>query len=225
MHACLEQIYAYADWDLGRVAILKPGSPAPLIEASLWHGNTRGRYDAFVRESDRYDISRPTGAFISVVVREMRAMWIPDFAKLRASGRLRTALVCGLHSGFAFPIIVRGEVAAILEFFAKAPRPVDPRLFGAIGSVGSQLARLIERGRAEAAHSRLATIVECSQDAIVSTAPDRTILTWNAGAERLFGYTAVESLGRDMAFLLPDERRHELGRQRARPCRLAGPAL
>ncbi|MDH3437091.1 MAG: PAS domain S-box protein [Betaproteobacteria bacterium] len=121
----------------------------------------------------------------------------------------------GLRSRFTFPVIVQGQVTAFLEFFAEEPRPPDTVLLEAIGSVGAQLARLIERGRADVVRAQLAAIVESSQDAIVSTAPDRTILTWNTGAERLFGYTASEAIGRDLSFLVPDNVRHEIGRHRA----------
>ena len=51
--------------------------------------------------------------------------------------------------------------------------------------------------------SRLRAVVESSDDAIVSLTPDRGIIsTWNAGAERLFGYTAREVIGRCVGLLL-----------------------
>ncbi|MBI4194435.1 MAG: PAS domain S-box protein, partial [Betaproteobacteria bacterium] len=215
MRTCLEQISAYASWSLGRVALLKAGSPVPVVQTSLWHGADSPRFAEFVRQSEDYDYTQASGKFASVVLREKRAVWITEFDKADARRRLLTAINAGLHSAFAFPIIVHGEVAAFLEFFATGPRRVDPQLFGAIGSVGAQLARLVERDRAEAAHARLASIVESSQDAIVSTAIDRSILTWNAGAERMFGYQAGEVVGRDVGLLVPDERHHELGQRRA----------
>jgi PAS domain S-box-containing protein len=61
--------------------------------------------------------------------------------------------------------------------------------------------------------SRLRAVVECSDDAIVSLTPDRGIVsTWNAGAERLFGYTAREVIGRCVGLLLsPDHGPEQLG--------------
>ncbi len=60
-----------------------------------------------------------------------------------------------------------------------------------------------ERKLADETRARLAAIVESSDDAIVSIAPDDTILTWNTGAERLYGYTANEAIGRSRALIVP----------------------
>lgn len=61
----------------------------------------------------------------------------------------------------------------------------------------------------EAAMAHLAAIVESSEDAIISKTLDGIILTWNAGAERVYGYTAEEALGKPMTILLPDDRPDE----------------
>lgn len=53
--------------------------------------------------------------------------------------------------------------------------------------------------------ARLAAIVESSDDAIVSKRLDGTILTWNASAERIFGYTAAEMVGDTVYRLIPPE--------------------
>ncbi|QJX00534.1 PAS domain S-box protein [Frigoriglobus tundricola] len=63
-----------------------------------------------------------------------------------------------------------------------------------------------ERRRAEAGLARLAAIVESSDDAIVGKTLDGTIRSWNAGAERLFGYTAGEAIGRSITLIVPPER-------------------
>jgi PAS domain S-box-containing protein len=63
---------------------------------------------------------------------------------------------------------------------------------------------ITERKRAEAAQQRLAAIVENSEDAIVSTTLDGAITSWNRGAERLFGYSADEAVGRPASMLVPE---------------------
>lgn len=56
----------------------------------------------------------------------------------------------------------------------------------------------------------LSAIVESSSDAIVGKALDGTILTWNDGARRLYGYEAGEIVGRNIAVIIPPERDGEL---------------
>jgi PAS domain S-box-containing protein len=63
-----------------------------------------------------------------------------------------------------------------------------------------------ERKLAEATSKFIASIVESSDDAIVSKDLNGVINSWNKGAERLFGYTAEEALGRNITMLIPEDR-------------------
>jgi PAS domain S-box-containing protein len=60
-----------------------------------------------------------------------------------------------------------------------------------------------------AARSRLASIVESADDAITAEAPDGTVLAWNQGAERVYGYATAEMLGQSMRVVVPDDLRAE----------------
>jgi PAS domain S-box-containing protein len=66
-----------------------------------------------------------------------------------------------------------------------------------------------ERRRDEEDQAFLAALVESSEDAIVSKTLEGVIRTWNAGAERLFGYTAAEAVGRPITMIIPPERQDE----------------
>jgi two-component system cell cycle sensor histidine kinase/response regulator CckA len=80
------------------------------------------------------------------------------------------------------------------------------RLHARIGELGEAEA---QRARADTAAQRLAAIVESSDDAIISKDLEGIILTWNSGAERIYGYTADEMRGRPMTLLLPPDRPDE----------------
>jgi len=62
------------------------------------------------------------------------------------------------------------------------------------------------RKEADAAVARLAAIVQSSDDAIVSKNLEGIITTWNTGAERLFGYTAEEMIGKPIVDFIPADR-------------------
>ena len=71
---------------------------------------------------------------------------------------------------------------------------------------------IAHRRRAEEANATYAAIVEHSNDAIIGQKLDGTIVTWNNGAERIFGYTAEEACGRPISMLSPPHRVDESAR-------------
>ena len=93
--------------------------------------------------------------------------------------------------------------------------PQDIAIFNRILGIGIlwTTARLVARARRaklDDATRRLGAIVESSSDAILSVTPDGFVTTWNAGAERIFGYTATEMIGRSILKLIPANLRRDM---------------
>jgi PAS domain S-box-containing protein len=84
---------------------------------------------------------------------------------------------------------------------------LDPS--GALAGAMACLNDVTGLGRTAADSQRLASIVKDSQDAIISKNLDGVIETWNEGAQRIFGYTADEAVGKPITILIPENRLDE----------------
>ena len=81
----------------------------------------------------------------------------------------------------------------------------------AITAYGTVTRNLTESKSAEQRLRLMASIVESSDDAIVSKTLDGIIANWNRGAERIFGYTSEEAIGQPITILIPADRQSEEG--------------
>jgi PAS domain-containing protein len=115
------------------------------------------------------------------------------------------------------PLVSRsGQLQGMISTHLREPHKPSERALQRLDVLARQAADLIERSRTEAALResnnqlrRLASIVECSDDAIYSRSLDGIITSWNKGAEQIFGYTAEEAIGAPMTILIPSDRRDE----------------
>ncbi|AMX98806.1 PAS domain S-box protein [Mesorhizobium ciceri] len=92
--------------------------------------------------------------------------------------------------------------------FQPYPTPIRDETGNLIGAV-NMLFDLTDRQRALEARHHLSAIVESSFDAIISKDLNTVIKSWNRGAERLFGYTAEQAIGRSVTMLIPDDHQDE----------------
>jgi diguanylate cyclase (GGDEF)-like protein/PAS domain S-box-containing protein len=91
------------------------------------------------------------------------------------------------------------------EVTAVPVRAQDGEVYSALAVVHD----VTERRRADVDRARLAAIVAGSDDAILAKDLDGVITDWNAAAERMYGYSGEQAIGRPVAMLVPPERRNE----------------
>jgi PAS domain S-box-containing protein len=108
--------------------------------------------------------------------------------------------------GYPLIVYVRQPMDAVLASYSEQRR--NYLVFGVLATVlllalsMLLISRRRDRENAERNRARLSAIVEGTGDAIVSVDLDSKIESWNAGAERLFGYTAAEAIGRNSGTLI-----------------------
>src|SRR5579884_1166457 len=139
-----------------------------------------------------------------------RPVWIPDVTEDSNFPRAAIAVEEGLHGAFGAPILSGPDVLGVFEFFSREIREPDADLLEMMATIGGQIGQFLDRMQADEVLRRLAAIVESSDDAIISKNLDGIIVSWNHGAERLYGYTAEEIVGRPLAMLVPADHPDEL---------------
>ena len=131
---------------------------------------------------------------------------------IRDSGRFDRAIPAqraGVREAMAVPVTGGDGVVAVLELFVTHERAGEPGRLERIARVAEELGPLVERRRAAetlaASQEQFAAVTDAAVDAIVSADSSGRVLTWNRGAERLFGWTATEMIGRPLTVIIPEQ--------------------
>jgi PAS domain S-box-containing protein len=143
-----------------------------------------------------------------VLGRELAEVIIPrDFRDQHRRG-LANYLATGEGRVLNKRIELRGMKADGTEFPVELT--IVPIRDGEQPAFTGYLRDITERKRSEEARAQLAAIVESSDDAIISKTLDGIITSWNAGAQKLYGYISEETVGKHLSMLAPPERRDEI---------------
>lgn len=117
--------------------------------------------------------------------------------------------------GAPYLLAALGTVLIQLGFVLSVPgTPHDLAAFNRVAGITllwitAALVGRSRRTKLDEATRRLGAIVESSSDAILSVTPEGVITSWNAGAERIFGYAADEAIGHSIQILIPADQHHE----------------
>jgi PAS domain S-box-containing protein len=133
-------------------------------------------------------------------------VWIEDVVHDSNFPRAPAAYAVGLHVALGFPIVFGNKVVGVIEFFAGEIRRANQAVLDMMATVGSRIGQFIERKEAEeavrASESRKAAILESALDCIISMDHRGRIIEWNPAAERVFGHSREDVLGRYLADLI-----------------------
>ncbi|HEY2424304.1 MAG TPA: PAS domain S-box protein [Pseudolabrys sp.] len=140
--------------------------------------------------------------------------WCGSWKLFRPDGRALPHGECPMAIAIKEGRSVRGmEAVAERPDGTRVPfEPYPTPLFDASGALIGAVNMLIDitdRKHAEQVKQRLSSIVQFSDDAIVSKNLKGIIESWNAGAERIFGYTASEAVGQSVEIVIPPDRLNE----------------
>jgi PAS domain S-box-containing protein len=165
-------------------------------------------------------IDRKSATSCGMALATGRRVVVPDTERsefIAGTADLSVSCRAGIRAMQSTPLVSRsGQLLGMISTqWGKPHFPAEHEL-RALDVLARQAADLIERVQVETTlreseqHLRwLASIVESSNDPIVSVSIEHVITTWNGAAERLFDYTADEVIGRPISILVPPDRRNE----------------
>jgi PAS domain S-box-containing protein len=200
--AALKAIGEALGWRLGAVWEVDPKDGC-LRCTRTWHGGERAA--EFEALSATLTLSPGVG-LPGRVLASGQATWLVDAPDDANFPRAQAALRGGLHAAFGFPLRSPRGVVGVMEFFAGELREPDERLLATMDALGSQIGQFVAGRRAaealSARESRLTAMLEAALDAVVTMDAGGRVIGWNHAAEAIFGYTAGEADGREMADLI-----------------------
>ncbi|HEU4539339.1 MAG TPA: PAS domain S-box protein [Polyangiaceae bacterium] len=160
LRACVTRVCGHMGWPVGHVYAVAAGAGGPeLAPTGLWHVDDAARFGAFLHVTMK--IRLPAGVdLLGRVLAEGRAQWLTDVGESGGFVRRAAARASGLRGGFAFPVLVGREVAAVLEFYSERFEEPDAPLLEVMANLGLQLGRVFERERARLALERHAAEIQ-----------------------------------------------------------------
>jgi PAS domain S-box-containing protein len=207
------------EWRLGAVWEPRSDRPEVLRCLDLWHaaGVDAEEFERASRET----ALAPGEGLPGRVWQGGQAAWISDVVADSNFPRADAARLAGLHAAFCFPIRSARGILGVIEFFTGEPREADPDLLATMSHLGDQIGQAVERRRdteaLRAKEARHRAMLDAALDCVVTMDHEGRVLDFNPAAERTFGYTRSEVIGRDMAeLIIPPElrERHRHGLQR-----------
>lgn len=209
IQAGLDTLCAFTGWPLGHAYLIPEDGRGLAESASIWRLDPAGRFKDFRERTQRTPL--PRGKDLPGRVWETgAAVWIPDIRQEAGCSRRFLARDAGLGAAFAFPVLVKDQVAAVLEFFSDRAVEPDQSLLDLVRFVGVQLGRAIERERAQkslqAREEVLRLLVTGVKDyALFMLDPQGRIVSWNDGAASIFLHGGREAVGSSLAMLYPEK--------------------
>lgn len=203
LQGLLDAICDQIKWPLGHVW-LPDESNRYLVSTRIWHDDSSLDVNEFRHVTEASRFRRGEGLPGDIWLSK-RPRWIDD---VNTSSNFPRAQHCNglpFRAAFAFPVRSNREVVAVLEFFHAETMQEDHELLKLVARLGNRIGAVVQARRFEHQQAKLAAIVDSSCDAIISRGVDGTITSWNAGAERIYGYSEDEAVGQTSRIVLPND--------------------
>ena len=185
----LALICDFTGWPLGHVLVKDEGS-STLHPSALWHVQGADRFEAFRRDTEARVFASGEG-LPGTVLQTRRPAWIEDVTSTPNFPRRAAAQACGLRSALGFPLVIRDEVVAVLEFFTDHTVTPDDGLLELMENVGIQLGRVVERARAGRQRAMLEAEAKAAAAEAARVQKDKALAALSTREREVLRYVAL----------------------------------
>lgn len=137
-------------------------------------------------------------------------LWIPDIFAEASCPRAPLAAKAGLASAVSIPIKTKENVYGVIEIFNETTAELDVLTLQMLNDIGCKIGQFLAHKETEellqSANKQLAEIVRATAMVVIAVDVENRVLAWNPAAERLFGWTAAEVLGKPLPTIPEDKR-------------------
>ncbi|MBT6049692.1 MAG: PAS domain S-box protein, partial [Candidatus Scalindua sp.] len=188
----LEEICRNTGWEIGHAYAISENDPDLLKPTEVWCLEEQKPYIDFCNITKKTDFARGVG-LPGRVLSSGKPHWIENVLEDSNFLRKQIALDLNIHSGIAFPVIVKHSVVAVLEFFTTRKEKPDQQFMEIMADVGTNLGRVVERSRAKEAvvqsEKRLRSYFDLGLIGMALTSLQKGWIEFNDTLCSMLGYT------------------------------------
>lgn len=156
LQTCLNEICRHMNWPIGHIYLKSAGSEKRLYPSQIWYFDHPSKYLSFKTETEKTYFS-PGEGLPGMVFERGEPVFLHLTSGVDNFKRTKIVEGAGILFGFGIPLLVRDEVAAVIEFFSMNTMEPDASTLEVMSHIGTQLGRVIERENAKEELDFLAT--------------------------------------------------------------------
>jgi PAS domain S-box-containing protein len=204
-------------WDVGHLWVVRGESALRPIATWMRPGFEAPDFE----EGTRQLVMGPGFGLPGAVWKSGLPAWFENVLESDSFTRVDSARKAGLRGALAFPIRAGGQTVAVIELFSREARAPDPDLLLLTDALGTLIGEFAENVGAAAAvrqsEAQKTAVLASALDGIITIDEAGMIVEFNRAAEQMFGRTAEDSVGQELAeLIIPPElrERHRAGLRR-----------
>jgi PAS domain S-box-containing protein len=214
IESCIRLICKMMGWDAGHAYVIDEVTKDILLPLNVWYMKNSDKLQEFCSVTKNTNFEFGQG-LPGRVWRNKEPVWIANiheddnFPRAQLTGNLP------LKGAFGFPIIIKGKLLAVMEFFQENVMIKDTRLLETFKVLGEQFSRAWEKKQIEneltISEEKSRSVIENANDAVIIINSKGIIQQCNRATSKIFGYDVNILVGKNISFIMhkPEKNNHD----------------